>query len=92
MINASLNGALGFWKMGYDGSAAWAGINGVAAIGAGWAVEGIADYNNDGDQDILFYNAGAAAAGMLSVAMDAAGVVSGTWSGLGAVNSAWQIL
>lgn len=89
MYNASLGGALGYWKMGYDGSAAWSSFSGVGAIGTDWAVEGTGDYNNDGATDILFYNSTVAAAGILTIGSAGA---TATWTGLGPVNNAWQVV
>ena len=57
MYNASLGGGLGYWAMDRNGAASWTGFSGTGVIGANWTVKSIGDYNNDGHNDILFYNA-----------------------------------
>lgn len=88
MYNASLGGALGYWAMDRNGAATWTGFSGLGAIGTGWTVKAIGDYNNDGHADIMFYNAALGAAGFVSPQDNG----SATWTGLGAVNSNWQLL
>ena len=89
MQNASLGGALNYWATSSTGgAAAWSGFSGLGPIGNDWAVAGTGNYNGDAYTDILLYSATLGAAGVL--APTSGGGM--TWTGLGAVNTGWQIV